>query len=136
MKPEAVRAFLFGVLAVLCGYLLFANFEPDTVHFLARLRGNRNYHLITSFDRLLPLAALTVLCGFFAIRSLIGALRKGADVVAQPASSNEPRSAERAFEPASDPRPSWTCPDCGEDNPGTFNECWKCQRLRAEEESA
>jgi hypothetical protein len=28
--------------------------------------------------------------------------------------------------------PSWTCPHCDEENPGNFNECWKCQRIRTE----
>jgi hypothetical protein len=31
-----------------------------------------------------------------------------------------------------DAGPSWTCPQCHEDNPGNFEECWKCQRMRAE----
>ncbi len=25
---------------------------------------------------------------------------------------------------------SWKCLSCGEDNPGNFNECWKCQTIR------
>jgi predicted RNA-binding Zn-ribbon protein involved in translation (DUF1610 family) len=24
----------------------------------------------------------------------------------------------------------WRCESCGEDNPGNFNECWKCQAMR------
>ena len=27
--------------------------------------------------------------------------------------------------------PSWTCTHCHEDNPGNFEECWKCQRNRS-----
>jgi hypothetical protein len=26
----------------------------------------------------------------------------------------------------------WICPNCHESNPGNFNECWKCMRVRAE----
>jgi hypothetical protein len=26
--------------------------------------------------------------------------------------------------------PAWTCNACGEENPGTFNECWKCLKMR------
>ncbi len=26
--------------------------------------------------------------------------------------------------------PSWRCPFCGEDNPGTFLSCWQCGRER------
>jgi hypothetical protein len=28
------------------------------------------------------------------------------------------------------PDPSWTCPACGEENAGTFGECWNCQATR------
>jgi hypothetical protein len=27
---------------------------------------------------------------------------------------------------------TWTCPHCHEKNPGNFEECWKCERLRDE----
>jgi hypothetical protein len=27
--------------------------------------------------------------------------------------------------------PSWVCPGCHEENPESFNECWKCQRMRS-----
>ena len=30
----------------------------------------------------------------------------------------------RPAEPAN--RPDWTCPECGEEVPGTFDSCWKC----------
>jgi hypothetical protein len=26
--------------------------------------------------------------------------------------------------------PAWRCNSCGEENPGTFNECWKCLAMR------
>jgi hypothetical protein len=29
-----------------------------------------------------------------------------------------------------DPGPSWICAHCHEENPGNFDECWKCQRNR------
>jgi hypothetical protein len=29
------------------------------------------------------------------------------------------------------PGPAWTCEHCQEENPGTFEECWKCQRMRS-----
>lgn len=29
------------------------------------------------------------------------------------------------------PGPPWICPHCHEENPENFNECWKCQCLRA-----
>ena len=27
-----------------------------------------------------------------------------------------------------DARPAWRCAECGEENPGNFDECWKCSR--------
>jgi hypothetical protein len=27
--------------------------------------------------------------------------------------------------------PAWTCPHCHEQNPGNFQECWKCQKFRS-----
>jgi hypothetical protein len=32
-----------------------------------------------------------------------------------------------------DDRPSWACPKCREENPGNFDECWKCQTWRVPE---
>jgi RNase P subunit RPR2 len=42
-----------------------------------------------------------------------------------------PSSALR-LEPTEDDRPAWTCKACGEENPGNFNECWKCLAMRPE----
>jgi hypothetical protein len=36
----------------------------------------------------------------------------------------------------SDAGPSWICAHCHKDNPGNFEECWKCQQLRRREEKA
>jgi hypothetical protein len=41
----------------------------------------------------------------------------------------EPRSALE-FSPVEESRPVWTCAKCGEENPGNFDECWKCQTWR------
>jgi hypothetical protein len=35
--------------------------------------------------------------------------------------------------PTADDRQAWKCKDCGEENPGNFNECWKCLKLREAE---
>ena len=32
--------------------------------------------------------------------------------------------------------PSWICAHCQEENPGNFDECWKCQRIRRREHKA
>jgi DNA-directed RNA polymerase subunit RPC12/RpoP len=34
------------------------------------------------------------------------------------------------LEPDDDNRPVWVCPKCGEENPGNFDVCWKCQGAR------
>jgi hypothetical protein len=36
----------------------------------------------------------------------------------------------------SDAGPSWMCAHCHEENPGNFEECWKCQRNRAGKDNA
>ncbi len=28
--------------------------------------------------------------------------------------------------PVESPKPDWVCAQCGEENEGTFDECWKC----------
>jgi hypothetical protein len=47
----------------------------------------------------------------------------------------EPRNALE-LTPVEENRPVWTCAKCGEENPGNFDECWKCQTWRADEKSA
>jgi hypothetical protein len=39
---------------------------------------------------------------------------------------------ERSQPAPAEDGPAWTCKACGEENPGTFNECWKCMKLRPE----
>jgi len=34
--------------------------------------------------------------------------------------------------PTADDIRAWKCEACGEENPGNFNECWKCLKLRPE----
>jgi predicted membrane channel-forming protein YqfA (hemolysin III family) len=45
--------------------------------------------------------------------------------------ANDPLNAE----PATDSGPAWVCRKCHEENPGNFNECWKCLALRPEANS-
>jgi hypothetical protein len=44
----------------------------------------------------------------------------------------EPSSA-LPLTPVEGNRPVWTCAKCGEENPGNFDECWKCQTWRVPE---
>jgi DNA-directed RNA polymerase subunit RPC12/RpoP len=49
------------------------------------------------------------------------------DLVAQrEAAVENPSNAE----PADYSGAAWTCSKCGEENPGNFNECWKCLAMR------
>ena len=32
-------------------------------------------------------------------------------------------------------KPAWNCASCGEENPGNFEVCWKCQAARAAADS-
>ncbi|HEX3912722.1 MAG TPA: hypothetical protein VHW71_04380 [Steroidobacteraceae bacterium] len=34
------------------------------------------------------------------------------------------------LESSDESRPVWICPKCGAENPGNFDECWKCQTWR------
>ncbi len=40
------------------------------------------------------------------------------------------------LQPTEDDRPNWVCPKCHEENPGNFDECWKCLKIRDEAENA
>jgi hypothetical protein len=40
------------------------------------------------------------------------------------------------LEPVSDTGPSWICPKCQAENPGNFDECWKCQTWRTDEKES
>jgi hypothetical protein len=35
------------------------------------------------------------------------------------------------LKPTDDGRDEWTCKSCGEENPGNFDECWKCLGARS-----
>lgn len=39
------------------------------------------------------------------------------------------------FPPPDLDAPPWKCPRCGENVPGTFDICWKCQAIRGEEQN-
>jgi hypothetical protein len=44
------------------------------------------------------------------------------------------RSRRNGPESLAEELPVWICPTCHEENPGNFEECWKCQRLRTHED--
>jgi len=47
----------------------------------------------------------------------------------EPENALAPTSA-LSLEPTQDDQPVWVCPKCHEENPGNFNECWKCMTMR------
>jgi len=42
----------------------------------------------------------------------------------------EPAEEESDGESAEPVGPNWRCAKCGEENPGNFDECWKCETER------
>jgi len=64
-------------------------------------------------------------------RSLETALEEAASITNERA---QRMREERVDASDPDPGPPWTCSACHEENPGNFEECWKCQRLRADGE--
>ena len=53
--------------------------------------------------------------------------------ILNPEDETAPKSSALQLEPTKDDRPSWVCAKCGEENPGNFDECWKCQTWRVGE---
>jgi hypothetical protein len=103
--------------------------------------------LLTYEARRLVLAAVVVVLTFGAFRLLkhliprllrVRILKPEEKVVfplAKPAARAEETQAIDAsdLKRTDDDRPEWTCKSCGEENPGNFDECWKCQTWRADE---
>jgi hypothetical protein len=58
---------------------------------------------------------------------LFESLRRVMDASLESAERSE---AQDRAEIKDQPEPSWICPNCHEENPGNFEECWKCQRNR------
>ncbi|WP_348672061.1 DUF2007 domain-containing protein [uncultured Abyssibacter sp.] len=46
--------------------------------------------------------------------------------VARDADAGRARDLIRMWERGEDPRPPWTCVDCGERMDGQFSDCWRC----------
>ena len=52
------------------------------------------------------------------------------------AAQRESIAEDPAIESETESAPAWNCPKCHAENPGNFDECWKCQTWRAEESNA
>lgn len=65
---------------------------------------------------------------------LFDSLRRELDGLVKTA--NPPSVEFSVQESSDDTRPSWICRGCREENPGTFEACWKCQRPRESAEPA
>jgi hypothetical protein len=59
---------------------------------------------------------------------LFNSLKSAVDASVGPPSQSPAAQGDKTIE--DDAGPSWTCPHCHEENPGNFEECWKCQRNR------
>jgi hypothetical protein len=113
---------MFGVFAVGFGLGCFGTWEAyrtEGAHFLLIQSGRQGF---TTFDHMIGLGAVTVLCGIAFAFSLVSLF---SPKVGEPIESQPPKDAAD-----SNAGPAWTCPGCGEENPGNFEECWKCQRNR------
>lgn len=128
LRPLSM-AISFAVIGCALAYVLVMLIDPSSVQFVRRTVLRR--YGFTTFDRYLPLAALIFLCAVVAIRYLIAAFRDGDDQKHTLGTPNAgEQTADAGGEPTVDPGPPWKCRHCGEENPGNFNECWKCQKMR------
>jgi hypothetical protein len=80
---------------------------------------------ITNADAMTVLCLMTVLLNALFVTAIFAWFFPGADEWLR-------RKRDGIWPPAKDPDlgPSWICAHCHEDNPGNFDECWKCQRNR------
>ena len=135
LRVLQVRAYLTGLLA------FFLPFVLVVITYVAApvARGSTDYSI--------RMAILIVLSwvGFalhkrYIPRLLTVRLLENGEVVRFPLAPAPPE-AEENLEPGSaleltpveENGPAWTCANCGEENPGNFDECWKCQTWRVPE---
>jgi predicted RNA-binding Zn-ribbon protein involved in translation (DUF1610 family) len=88
-------------------------------------------------DRVLWVVAGLIALGGLAVQrsAAPGLLRLRAlepgDTVKFPLSKGPAPEVAAIKELPDDTRSSWVCPKCGEENPGNFDECWKCLGARS-----
>jgi hypothetical protein len=87
-------------------------------------------------DRVLWVVAGVIALGGLAVQrsAAPGLLRLRAlepkDIVKFPLSKRAAPEVAAVKGLSDDTRPAWVCPKCGDENPGNFDECWKCLAMR------
>jgi hypothetical protein len=122
MKLRIFSTLFFGVFAVFIGFLFFASwhtFQTEGTHFLRSTSGRSGF---TTFDHMIGLGVVAALFGLCFLGCLAGLLSSSDTEESGPEQSVVAGDSESG--------PSWICPGCHEENPGNFEECWKCQRNR------
>jgi hypothetical protein len=114
-------AILFGIAAFGFGLACVTSWRAYQVQG-ARFVGGAGRHGFTTFDQVIGLALLTVICGVVCLSCLL--LPRGGGEIPDLKLSSDDGSPNAS--------PSWICPGCREPNPDNFEKCRKCQRERRE----
>ena len=115
MTKWVFAAIVFGLLAtafVVGSWSSLDTMDRVGVQLLASPSGR---HGFTTSDRAGAMGFAAFICGLGCFGSIMAAIRSRSDV----------RKVGDAIDGS-----AWKCAGCGEDNPGSFQECWKCQRGR------
>jgi hypothetical protein len=121
MRKWVGAAIIFGALAalfILGSILASKSVDFIGVQFLGSPSGRGGY---VTTDRVGSMAFAALVCGCVCLGCVAAAVRTRRTA----AILNTERNARDAD------NSKWTCPHCHEENPGNFEECWKCQRARS-----
>jgi|SRR5882724_5638706 len=91
---------------------------------LTPIRGVATKYGITTADPMTVFSYMTVLFDAAFLAAFIGLFPSAGAWLKRKKDGFWPPIAEE------DPGPVWICAHCHEENPGNFEECWKCQRNR------
>ena len=134
LRVLQVRAYLIGLLA----FFLPLGLAGITYIAASVARGSTDYSIRMAIF-LVVLGVGIALHRHSIPRLLTVRLLENGEVVRFPL-ARTPTSDENAepsnalqLTPVEANRPVWTCAKCGEENPGNFDECWKCQTWRVPE---
>jgi hypothetical protein len=121
MRKWVIAAICFGFLAALFGVgSILASHSVDRIG-VTFLMSSSGRHSLTTTDRTEAMGSAAIICGLLGVLSIGAAMKAKRHGVEFSANTGDSESAK------------WTCPHCHEENPGNFDECWKCQRNRPKE---
>jgi len=116
MTKWVFAAIVFGLLAaafVVGGWSSLDTLDRVGVQFVASSSGR---HGFTTSDRASAMGFAAFISGLGCFGSIMAGIRSRSDV--------------RGVGDTAIDSSAWKCAGCGEENPGNFEECWKCQRDR------